>query len=285
MNKKIIKIVVIIVVIIVLLICLENMIRGFITVTEEVKTEKELKKEQELYEQTPQFQKEQYIEKSVQRTIDYIKSGDYEALYARVDPEYKDFMNFQTIEDFKKHIDAYLENPISVELVDYYKMYNKYVCTISAETSYGKKTHKVLVEDGSVGEFYVIFDYIDSIQTRTAKRYSKTINDVEFRIIHEVVYPDYKVYAVDITNNSDKTIEGTMAGSSIKKSDFTTHYFMNEDELNVSIPKGEKVRVNMKMDFGSSAPYGDVEVKLLIKDESGKSIGATLYVQAEYFEN
>lgn len=275
MNKKIVKGVLICLGIIIGLILIENAIRGSVKVAEHVKNNSEIKKEQKEYEASDEYKEDNYVEKCIKSAFEYLKNENYEAIYGMITPEYKDFKQLKGVEELKKQIQDYLGTFDTASLLDYKTLYERYSCKV-ALTSNGKmNVKKVMVTPKDNGDFTIIFDDIDTIIVGD-KRHNYTDKKIKFNILYEVKYSDRKIYVADVTNISDKQIEGTFEDSSIYRTDKVAYKPQKDDSINVSIAPNETARVNLIFNDVSTTSYAlDSYMEISLKGKDGKVISKT----------
>lgn len=252
-KKKLIRFILIVLLIIIALIVLEVSLRGLARVTESVKTTRQIRKEEKEYQQTEQYATETYLESSIQSAVELIKMGDYEAVYHKLDPVYKDFMQFDTLEIFQEYMNEYIGTPISVVLMSYKTYLDKYICQVAIETKTQRDTYTVLVTPRDGDDFYIIFDNIFSIEDLHGMLKMSNIY-IDCDIHYKCVNGAGISYMIDIKNNTNKILEGSFAGTKLVKTDYKSYQPYN-DVSSVKINPGETVSVRFDFDERKSRMF------------------------------
>lgn len=268
-KKQIIKIIGILLIIFIALIIFENILRGFSRVTENIKTSNQIKKEEREYQKTEKYALEQSIESSVKRTVDLIQSGDYETIYSKLDPVYKDFMQFESVDAFKEYMTNYIGTPLSARLIDYSPTKNKYYCTISISTETKSETYTVIVQPLDNDDFYIIPDNLTSIENVLGKYFASN-SMAEFNLKYKASRKAYNTYVIDVRNLSDKTIEGSFQDSTLTMSDYKVYGILN-DVSSIKIEPGETVQVRFDIDETKSSAYEENYLTINYKGNNGES--------------
>lgn len=275
MNKKVVRTTLICLGIILGLILIENAIRGSVKVAEHVKNNSEIKKEQKAYEASDEYKEDTYVEKCIKSAFEYLKNENYEAIYGMITPEYKDFKQTNGIEELKKQIQDYIGTFDTVSLLDYKTLYERYSCKVAVTTNGKMNVKKVIVTPKNDGNFTIIFDDVDMIISGD-KRHNYTDKKIKFNILYEVKYPDCKIYVADVTNISDKLIEGTFEDSSIYRTDKVGYKPSQDSSINVSIAPNETARVNLIFEDINTTSYAlDSYMEISLKGKDGKIISKT----------
>lgn len=284
MNKKIIKSVFICFVAIIILIIAENLIRSSAKVVENIKSNNEAKKEQKEYENSEKYQIDQYVKECVETVVKYIKEDNYDALYAIITPEYKNFKQFESMDALKNDVEGYLGDFDSISLLDYNEYYGRYNCKISVTKDGNMQVKKMYITKENDKAFTVIIDNLNSIN-EGHKKHQYSDDKIKFNIVYEVKYPDYKVYSVDVTNISGKTLEGTFADTVLLKTDNVEYEFEIDETEFITISPNATVRVNLIMKDTSSTVYAiDTYMKVIFKGKTGNVISeGFIALEEEYF--
>lgn len=284
MNKKIIKIVIIIFAIIFILIGLENLIRGFAKVTEDIKGQIEIKKEEKEYENSYDNQLETYLDTSIKEVVGYLASGDFETIYNLLDPDYKDYMNFETSDKFKEYVTDYMGTPKNASLIKQYKKSNKYVCTVSITTENSIETYTILIKPLDNGKYTVILDDLTSIENVTDK-YKLSSGKITYNIRYRVKKAGTIEYSIDITNNDSKTLKGSLEETNLKMSNSEEYYLVNKEEVsNVEIAPKETKRLKLKINNSAASIYKEMQLNMKFKLENGEEISDNIILEENYWE-
>lgn len=285
MNKKIIKSALICIVVIVALILVENAIRGSAKVVEHVKNSRELAKEQREYEKTENYTLDNYVKNAVNTVINYMNSGDYKSIYDKLDPSYKDFKQYITVDDFKQELEKYIGTYDTIEFMGYKAGNGKYDCRLSV-TSNEKLNIKRILIISNKDDFYIIPDDVDEI-VKGDEKYFFEDRYMNFNIVYETKYPGYKVYSVDITNITSNTLEGSFADTYIYRTDGINYKAQDDESLNVKIQPKETVRMNIITKNTQSSSYAtDSYMEVIFKDKNEKIIAErAIVLDYEYIED
>ena len=117
MNKKVTRVISIVLIAIIVLICFEITVRFIVQKVEEIKYNNEIENQHEAYKQTDRYETEVYLTELINTAIDYMKSGDYETLYQHINPLYKTYKNYVSLDEFKIDLLQYIkEVPIEATL-------------------------------------------------------------------------------------------------------------------------------------------------------------------------
>ncbi len=284
MNKRVVKSTLICLGIILGLILIENVIRSSVKVVEHVKNNSEIKKEQKEYEASDEYKEDNYVEKCIKLAFEYLKNEDYEALYDMITPEYKDFKQLTGIEELKKQIQDYIGAFETASLLDYKNLYERYNCKVAITNNGKMNVKKVMATPKNDGTFTIIFDDIDMIISGD-ERHNYSDKKIKFNILYEVKYPDCKIYVADVTNISDKLIEGTFEDSSIYRTDKVGYKPVQDTSINVSIAPNETARVNLIFEDVNTTSYAlDSYMEISLKGKDGKIISKTsISMDEDYF--
>ena len=246
MDKKIVKTVLICIIAIAVLILVENAIRGSIKVVERVKNSRQLAKEQREYESSEEYVLDTYVENTAKIVIGYINSGDYESVYNKLEPNYKDFKQYASIDEFKAEFEKYIGEHDAISFIGY-------------KTSNGKADEKYSFKD-------------------------KNIN---FSIVYETECSGYKIYSVDITNLTANTLEGSLEGTYIHRTDGIDYKAQEDESLNIKIQPKETVRINITTKNNVNSNYAiDSYMQVVLKGKNGKTITErSIVMDYEYIED
>ncbi|MBQ9280545.1 MAG: hypothetical protein IJ215_05860 [Clostridia bacterium] len=279
-KKKMMKYILIVLLVILVLIILEVMLRGLASVSEDIKTRSQIRKEEKEYQQTEEYQTESYLETSIQSTIEMIKAGDYESIYSFLEPTYKDFMEFDTVEKFKDYMNDYIGTPISATLLSHQIYQDKYICNVSITTESKTEAYTVLVKPLEGDNFYIIFDNILSIQN-VLDQYFAFNQYVECNLRYRLVGPSGISYVVDIKNTSGATLDGSFANTTLTKSDFFEYQPVN-DVSSITIAPGETARVRFDINETASRRYEELYLDIDYEGKNGDQFDITLYIEESY---
>ena len=288
-NRKLkpqVKVVLVIILLILVAIVAENLIKLLVNVTEEVKTKHELKKEQEIYMSTPEYAEEKYVEACVKKTIEYLNSGDYESLYNVIDPDYKEYMQIDSIDEFKNLLATYIEGADSVNLLDYGMQNNRYICEIVLVSGANTINKRILVKPLENEEFYVVLDDIYSIEKFNG-RFRVFDDKIDYNLVYRVNRGTTKTYVMDIKNYTNKDMVGSYKKTYLMKTNRKTCTVQNVEELeNVTIPAGGTIRLNFIIENVSTNSYTFPDDMLYLNFESvdGTRKSDSMILQWEYWE-
>lgn len=282
------KVVLVIMLIILGAIVIENLINLLVNVTEEVKTKHEIEEEQEIYMTTPEYAEEQKIEVCVKKAIDYLNSGDYESLYNVIDPDYKEYMQLDSVDKFKELLATYTEGADSVKLLDYGMQNGRYICEVEFTSGANIVNKRLLVKPlDNEEDFYIILDDdIYSIEKFTG-RFRVFDSKIDYNLVYRVRRDTTKTYVMDIKNYTNKDMIGSYKDTYLMKTDRGICYIQNKEELeNITIPAGETIRLNFVIDNTSTKSYTFPDDILYINFDSvdGTRKSDTIILQWHYWE-
>ncbi|MBQ8298949.1 MAG: hypothetical protein IJX99_03650 [Clostridia bacterium] len=284
--KPQVKILLIIILIILGAIVIENVINLFFNVTEEIKTKHEIKKEQEIYMSTPEYAEEQKIEACVKTAIEYLSSGDYEALYNVIDPDYKEYMQIDSVDKFKEVLATYMNGADSVKLLDYGKQNDRYLCDVIFTSGDNVFSKRLLVKQLENEEFYIILDDIYNIEKFNG-RFRVFDDTIDYNLVYRVNRGSTNTYVMDVTNYTNKDMVGSYKNTYLMKTDRKTYEPQNKEELeNITIPAGGTVRVYFTISNGSvnSYTFPDDMLYLNFDFADGTRRSDNMILQWEYWE-
>lgn len=281
MNKRKlkpqVKVILIILGSILALILLENIIIGINTLLRNFSAQREYNKQQELYEQTPEYKQEKYIAESVEKTINYIKEENYEELFKLIDPEYKEVFAIDSVEKFKEIVKDYIgEQPKDVTLLDYGMQNGRYVCSIAIQKEGVLENTEILVTPLSNGEFNVVLDNVRSIKRINNEIYTLD-KEIEYNLKYIVEKNDERFLIFDVKNKTSKNIVGSYENTILRKTDRRNYELKNVEELQkIELPSNETVRISFVFDNTNSYAFPDDMINMNFRTENGNEINRTI---------
>ena len=285
MDKKIVKTVIICIVAIVALILVENAIRGSIKVVERVKNSRQLAKEQREYENSEGYVLDTYVENTAKVVIGYINSGDYESVYNKLEPNYKGFKQYASIDEFKAEFEKYIGEHDAISFIGYKTGNGKYNCKLSV-TNGEKSSIKRIFIIPNLDDFYIIPDDINEV-VKADEKYSFKDKNINFSIVYETECSGHKIYSVDITNLTSNTLEGSFEGTYIHRTDGIDYKAQEDEALNIKIQPKETVRINITTKNNVNSNYAiDSYMQVVLKGKNGKTITErSIVMDYEYIED
>ena len=288
-KEKIKKVIIILLALIFVLILSEVIIRFISRSVEKIKVNIEDNKKDEEYQDTQEYVQEVYLEDCIDKSIKLLRSGDYEKLYELLNPTYKEYMEFNSIESFITYLKNYVKDTETVELDDYYMNYGKYVCTFSGRTAVGTSKYKVLIEkninDTSEYNFNIIFDDINYIETYDTYR-AIYVDNIKYSLLYKVSSKDYSDIIMSITNNTSKEVKISLSDILLIKSDKKRYYPKDYEETEHIIPAGESSRVKFRFDDTLSSTMLDKYIDFTAKINGNISSldPIQIVIEEEYYE-
>lgn len=288
-KEKIKKVIIILLALIFVLILSEVIIRFISRSVEKIKVNIEDNKKDEEYQDTQEYIQEVYLEDCIDKSIKLLRSGDYEKLYELLNPTYKEYMEFNSIESFITYLKNYVKDTETVELDDYYMNYGKYVCTFSGRTAVGTSKYKVLIEkninDTSEYNFNIIFDDINYIETYDTYR-AIYVDNIKYSLLYKVSSKDYSDIIMSITNNTSKEVKISLSDILLIKSDKKRYYPKDYEETEHIIPAGESSRVKFRFDDTLSSTMLDKYIDFTAKINGNISSldPIQIVIEEEYYE-
>ncbi len=285
MDKKIVKTVLICIIAIAVLILVENAIRGSIKVVERVKNSRQLAKEQREYESSEEYVLDTYVENTAKIVIGYINSGDYESVYNKLEPNYKDFKQYASIDEFKAEFEKYIGEHDAISFIGYKTSNGKYDCKLSVTNGEKSSIKRIFIVQNS-DDFYIIPDDINEVVKADEKYFFKDKN-INFSIVYETECSGYKIYSVDITNLTANTLEGSLEGTYIHRTDGIDYKAQEDESLNIKIQPKETVRINITTKNNVNSNYAiDSYMQVVLKEKNGKTITErSIVMDYEYIED
>ncbi len=288
-KEKIKKVIIILLALIFVLILSEVIIRFISRSVEKIKVNIEDNKKDEEYQDTQEYIQEVYLEDCIDKSIKLLRSGDYEKLYELLNPTYKEYMEFNSIESFITYLKNYVKDTETVELDDYYMNYGKYVCTFSGRTAVGTSKYKVLIEkninDTSEYNFNIIFDDINYIETYDTYR-AIYVDNIKYSLLYKVSSKDYSDIIMSITNNTSKEVKISLSDIFLTKSDKKRYYPKDYEETEHIIPAGESSRVKFRFYDTLSSTMLDKYIDFTAKINGNISSldPIQIVIEEEYYE-
>lgn len=264
MSSKTKKIIICIVLVIVGLIAFECIIRALSNTTERIVSYKEIKKQEEQYMQTEEYVTETKIEDSIQKTMNYLSSGDYNSLYSVLDEEYKDHMGFKSLEDFETYLKDYLKNATNIRLIDFVYNSNRYICTVAISSESGDSNYTILVNpeaDNSMG-FSVILDDVIYLNSYSGD-FTKTVKGIKYDLLHIMQKKNTREYSISLTNENLTDANITISSITLSKSNYIDYLADNitDIEKTVIAPKSTS-RITANFIVPSSERSEDIRLDI-----------------------
>lgn len=265
--------------IIAVLVLSENLIRLIARVSEETVVKIDNKKEEEKYQATEEYKDEVYIEASIAEALELLKNEDYEALYAVLDPEYAIAMNIDSAESLKDYMLLYMGTPSDIELLEFEEVNERFVCTVNVNVQSEIMQKIVLVTPKENDEFTVIFDNVSLIKNYNG---TKIIEDekLKYELISKVTREGDYICTFEMTNNTNKTLEGTLENMKIVKTNRKKYSPLNIDELqNIVLAPGETKFLRYRIDTSTNSYLSEDRIEFIFIEKNGTENKDTLIVE------
>lgn len=273
----------IIIVIIAFFILLENGINLTRDFIKNLKAQAEYEQKQQAMQSTEKYKETVYIEDCIQETLKILNSGDYEALYNHLDPEYMAAFSIDSVDKLKQIVDKYLgENPDNISLVKHTKQYGRYICEIAVYKSDNIQKQKILVtplEDG----FYVILDEVETIEKFNG-RFKIAHPKIDYTLVYRIVKGKERILVVEAKNKTDKDLKGSF-NAVLQQTNRVEFQSMNIDELkDVVIPAGESVQIHFAYNNEDHRMILDDNLKINFVLSDGTELQSVMDLTYHYWE-
>ena len=271
MNKKVTRVISIVLIAIIVLICFEITVRFIVQKVEEIKYNNEIEKQQEAYKQTDRYETEVYLTELINTAIDYMKSGDYETLYQHINPLYKTYKNYVSLDEFKIDLLQYIkEVPIEATLSSFQKNGNNYVCNVLLIRDKETISRNAFVTSNVDDDFFIVFDNVYSIKEMSDLCTNLEVDELKYKLAYIIEYSEISIYSIEITNDGDSVVTASLEGSNLIKSDRESYTTQEGSDLTFTVSPGETVKCNLLIEVSRQNPYIDEEIELVINYENGE---------------
>ncbi len=272
------KIILVVVLLIAFFVIVEILLRNISKTTKEETAKKEVEEQQQKYEETVEYKEEVYLNESIQTTMNWLKSGDYDRLYEALDPVYKAAMGYNNSEELKTYLMEYLGEPFGISLADFENINDIYYCSVFIDIEQGSEKRLVTIKpiEGDEENFYIMFDeisdihvYDDSLKVRT--------ESIMYKMVARIIRDKEIIHTFEITNKTDKTIKGSLENLYTIRSDRNKYYPTNSDELaNIELAPGETKTMKFILDYEEVDYTSELYNVFVIKYADGKEEKVTM---------
>ena len=273
----------IIIIVIAFFIFLENGINLTKDFIKNLKAQAEYEQKQQAMQNTEKYKETVYIEDCIQETLKILNSGDYEALYNHLDPEYKAAFSIDSVDELKQIVAKYLgSNFTNISLINHTKQHGRYICEIAIPNSDNIQKQKILVTPLEEG-FYIILDEVETIEKFNG-RFRITHPQVDYTLIYRIVKGNQRILVVDAKNKTNKDLTGAfdVVLQQTNRVEFQT---MNTDELkNVTIPAGESTQIHFIYNNEDHRMLVDDNLKINFILSDGTELESVMDLTYHYWE-
>lgn len=274
-NKKLVRLALIAFSGIIVLIIAEVLIRGINESIAERKKLAEIEREKELYESTPKYEEEIFLEGVVGDFVGLLNSKDKDALYEKINEEYKDYKFNSNKDVFYEYIDQYFDNDAEISLQAYEKVNGKYLCSILSLTSGEYSSFKVLVtQNEQDGSYDIIFDNIASLEKIT--NVSQKKGNLSITLLYKMTASGACSYTVEY-KNLGKEVTYTHGDVTLKNTRGNEFYFDAQNEA-IELQSGESARMEYVFSGKGINLYANTMLEIDLKDSTGVKHDLTLYL-------
>lgn len=258
-------------------IILENLIGGVGHLIKSAKNQIEYNKNEEIYEQTPEYQKGEKISEFVTEILTCITNGNFEEVYRLTDPDYIEALDIDSVDKLKTIVENHFGAiPKNISLMDYYKNNGRYICEVSIEKDDGIENVDVLVTDRGGDNYYIIIDNVKSIE-KYDKQFRFNDSEFEFDIKYKVKRPAEEILILEAHNKTSNNLVGSLTSTVLVKSSRAECTLKDSEALEkVEFPAGETVKIMLVFPNGKYEAYPDEALRLKVDFDNSTKIHKTI---------
>ena len=261
------------------LILSENLIRLIARVSEQTIVKIDDKKQEEIYQSTEEYKNEVYIENSIEKAINLLKNENYQELYKVLDKEYAIAMDIDSEEELKTYLLEYFGNPTNIELVEFETIDDRFVCTVNVEVQDEIIQKIMLVTPKENDEFTLIFDNVLIIYNYEGKKLTAN-GKLKYELISKVTREGDYICTFEMTNQSNKTLEGSLENMVLVKTNRKKYSPLNVDELkDIVLAPGETKFLKYRIDTSTNSYLGDDRVEFVFIEKNGTENLDTILIE------
>ncbi len=264
-RKKLIRISLGILASIVILIVVEVSIKGVNNVIAEKKKLAEIQKQQEIYENTPKYAEEVFLENVVSDFTKIVNQNDFSTLFEKLNVDYKDYKFNNSKEVFLEYIDdKFPSGDITFTFQDYKKLYGKYLCRILASVNDNYSSFQVLINQlDENGSYDIILNDMNALEK--IENNSITKSNIKASLIYKVTLSGSCTYMVEYENIGNSDVNCTY--NSIELTNTRGYEYFNKTEnLSICLKPGEKSRAEYVFSGKGINLYSNTELIISLKD-------------------
>lgn len=275
--KPQVKIVLIVLAVFLGFILLENILGGISSLIKNAKSKIEYNEKYEVNQDDPIYQKEQQMQTFVNEIMVKLSEGKYEEVYQKVDPDYIEALNLDTVEKFKNNIDKYLGKiPQDTKLMEYNKNGDKYICQFSVTRDEEIELIQIILKPRVNNDFYIIIDKIENIE-KYNNQFKFTNSQFEYDVKYRYVRGNEEVLVMAAQNKTSNNLVGSLLETTLVKSSHDECELKNTEELEkVEFPAGETVVFSLVFHNEKFKAYPNDSIKLKVNFDNGTNIDRTI---------
>lgn len=252
-----------------ILILSENLIRLIARVSEETVVKIDEKKEHEIYMSTEEYKNEVYIEASIEKTIQLLKSGDYETLLETTDSDYAKAMNLNSAEELRIYLLEYFGNPEDIKLIDFEKIGGRFICTVNVKLTNEMMRKVMIVTPKDDDTFTVIFDNVLLLKNYDGSK-SVQSGKIKYELISKITREGDYICTFEMTNQTNKTIEGSLENMVVVRTDRVKYSPADVENLKeIVLAPGETKFLSYRLDTSMMSYLADDRIEFIFVEKNG----------------
>ncbi|MBQ6860933.1 MAG: hypothetical protein IJO08_04745 [Clostridia bacterium] len=262
-----------------ILILSENLIRLIARVSEQTVVKIDDKKKEEIYQSTQEYQDEVYIENSIEKAIALLRNEDYEGLYNVLDKEYAVAMDIDSSEALRVYLLEYFGTPTNIELIEFEDVNERFICTVNVELQDEVVQKIMLVTPKEDDSFSLIFDNVSLILNYNGAKATASTK-LKYELISKITREGDYICTFEMTNNTNKTLEGSLENMFVVKTNRKKYYPLNAEDLkDIVLAPGETKFLRYRIDTSTNTYLGDDRVEFIFVEKNGTENSDTIIIE------
>lgn len=262
-----------------ILILSENLIRLIARVSEQTVVKIDDKKQEEIYQSTQEYQDEVYIENSIEKAIALLRNEDYEGLYNVLDKEYAVAMDIDSSEALRVYLLEYFGTPTNIELIEFEDVNERFICTVNVELQDEVVQKIMLVTPKEDDSFSLIFDNVSLILNYNGAKATASTK-LKYELISKITREGDYICTFEMTNNTNKTLEGSLENMFVVKTNRKKYYPLNAEDLkDIVLAPGETKFLRYRIDTSTNTYLGDDRVEFIFVEKNGTENSDTIIIE------
>lgn len=262
-----------------ILILSENLIRLIARVSEQTVVKIDDKKKEEIYQSTQEYQDEVYIENSIEKAIALLRNEDYEGLYNVLDKEYAVAMDIDSSEALRVYLLEYFGTPTNIELIEFEDVNERFICTVNVELQDEVAQKIMLVTPKEDDSFSLIFDNVSLILNYNGAKATASTK-LKYELISKITREGDYICTFEMTNNTNKTLEGSLENMFVVKTNRKKYYPLNAEDLkDIVLAPGETKFLRYRIDTSTNTYLGDDRVEFIFVEKNGTENSDTIIIE------